>query len=286
MAEIERARPLLGTRVAIRVAGLGEAAAHRAVERAFEEVEAVHAAMSFHASGSELSRLNREAWRAAVRVGPRTHRVLRFALHVAAASAGRFDPSVAPRLVALGVLPEPHDAPPPDPGADWRDVILATAGAVRFRKPLWLDLGGIAKGYAVDRAVASLRKAGARAGAVDAGGDLRLFGPGEHTVLLRDGAAADAVPLLRLGACAVASSAVPEPDGAAGPLRCGLPLDGRGGKPIRAGLGVAVVAPWAWLADALTKVVLADVDRSAGVLRAFGAAAFVRDGREWARLPP
>ncbi len=285
MAEIERARPLLGTRVAIRVAGLGDAAAHRAIDRAFDEIEAVQSAMSFHAVESELSRINREAWRGAVQVGPRTQRVLGLALRVAAASEGRFDPSVAGRLVELGALPEPPDAPQPDPAADWRDVALTEAGRVRYRKPLWLDLGGIAKGYAVDRAVACLYAAGVRSGCVDAGGDLRVFGPGEHAVLLRDAASADGMPILRLRACAVASSAAPGSLPGACGARCGLPLDGRRGTPILGGLTVSVVAPRAWIADALTKVVLADAGRSSNALRAFGASAFVLDGREWTGLP-
>ncbi|HSR64908.1 MAG TPA: FAD:protein FMN transferase, partial [Xanthomonadaceae bacterium] len=203
---VERARPLLGTLVAVRAEGPG-ARVEAGIARAFEAIATVQAAMSFHDPASELSRLNRHAFDAPQLVDGPTWRVLRAALALARASGGRFDPTVGGRLVAWRQLPAPSRTQV-DPAADCRDVQLGRGRRVRFRKPLWLDLGGIAKGFAVDRAVAALRAAGVRSGVVNAGGDLRVFGDAPEVVHVRDPAAPGlARPLLQLRAGAVATSA-------------------------------------------------------------------------------
>jgi thiamine biosynthesis lipoprotein len=63
---------------------------------------------------------------------------------------------------------------------------LAPPHRVIAHLPLRLDLGGIAKGYAVDRALAALRAAGCRRGLVNAGGDLAVFGADGHCVVIRN----------------------------------------------------------------------------------------------------
>ena len=67
----------------------------------------------------------------------------------------------------------------------WRDIILEDTGHVRFRRPLLIDFGGIAKGFAVDRAVEILKRKRVMAGIVNAGGDLRVFGSASQLVHLR-----------------------------------------------------------------------------------------------------
>ena len=156
---LQRARPWLGTIVEVRVAAADGAREAAALESAFDAVARVHAALSFHSPHSELSRLNRDAARGEVAVGADTAAVLTLALELAAASAGAFDPCVGGALVAAGVLPAPAGAPTPDAAADWRDVVL-DGDRVHFRRPLWLDLGGIAKGHAVDVALAAALAAG------------------------------------------------------------------------------------------------------------------------------
>ena len=139
-AQIERARPLLGTIVAVRVHGLGEADAHRAIEEAFGEIALVHRLMSFQQPESDVSRLNREACERAQDVHPATFEVLHWALTIAEASAGCFDITVAARLVKWGILRAPDSRYPPDPHANWRDIELGADHGVRFRRPLWIDL--------------------------------------------------------------------------------------------------------------------------------------------------
>lgn len=269
---VERARPLLGTVVAMRVEGDARTV-EAVVERAFDAIAQVQRCMSFHDPASELSRLNRDAAHAPQPVCAPLWRVLRASLALARASDGRFDPSVGWRMVRRRQLPAPVGAGEVAEDADWRDVELGVARTVRFRKPLWLDLGGIAKGHAVDRAVAVLRAAGMRGGIVNAGGDLRAFGETLETIRVRDPAApASTCPVLVLRDGAVATSAGYFSAGEAGNAL----LDGRrGGADIADDVSATVCAPRAIWADALTKVVLADAAAALPLLRRLGAQAML-----------
>jgi len=113
-------------------------------------------------------------------VSPLLFEVLRVACAVAEASAGAFDPTVGARMHALGfnrpwrggaaVVPAAHDD-----DASWRDISLDdTACAVRLARPMQLDLGAIAKGFAIDLAARAL--AAVAHGAINAGGDLLYRG--------------------------------------------------------------------------------------------------------------
>lgn len=272
---LERARPLLGTLVRVRVAGCSNDHALEASSRAFESIARVHRLMSFHEAGSELSELNRSAHRRPVAISTDTLAVLGAALDVAHRSAGAFDPTVAAATVRAGALPPPEGAPPPEPHADWRDVELdAARGTVRFRRPLWLDLGGIAKGYAVDVASDVLRSGGVPQSCIDAGGDLRVFGPDVETVALDPGPGARHVArAVRIRNGSIASSGQA---GASRPARRTTALHFDPPRRRRtAGLFVSVQAEQCMLADALTKVVLARGRAAGGLLARFGARAAI-----------
>jgi thiamine biosynthesis lipoprotein len=269
-----RARPLLGTLVEIRVDGVDEARALAAIEAAFAEVADVHRLMSFHEATSDVSRINREASRAPVAVDPRTREVLALALAFARESQGRFDPTVAAQLVAWNLLPYPGDAPAPAIDADWRDIELCEDDRIRATKPVWIDLGGIAKGYAVDRAIDCLRAFGIDDACVNAGGDLRRIGRGTEPVHIRMPAAPHrAVRTLLLGEGSIASS---------GSYFERAHVDAIMRTPMRERC-VSVVADHCVVADALTKIVMGDADAAAPLLEAWNAEALVLDG-DHARL--
>lgn len=277
-----RARPLLGTLVEI------AADAPPAVfTRAFAAVEKVQALMSYHDPASELSRLNREASAGPVSVSAWTGEVLRAALDLAAETEGVFDPTVAPRLTALGFLPPTAGAPRADGRATWRDVELASRNRVRFRRPLRLELGGIAKGFAVDRAVEVLQKAGVAEGMVNAGGDLRVFGSVEWPVEIRHpgqpGLSAASVPVCN--AAMATSAGYFARRRHAGKDVTAL-LDGRTRQPLDPDTSVSVMAPTALLADALTKVVFALGPASETLLQRHGASALVLDSHGFRAIPP
>lgn len=267
--EVRRARPLLGTLVEIRVHGLRPDEAQAAIDRAFAAVSRVHALMSPHDPASDVARINRHRGPRVVRVHAWTYRVLAAARLLSALSGGAFDVSAASRRAGAR----------PGAGGDWRNLELLSGYRVAVGRRLPIDLGGIAKGFAVDRAVEILREAGAPAGVVNAGGDLFAFGFKPERVHVRHPAAPSVlVPMADLTDEALATSAnyfdLPE----AGRL---LRPDGR-----RLWLGrgsVSVRAPSCMWADALCKVVAAvGLQRSAALLAAFEACALVlpfRGGR-------
>lgn len=279
---LHRAQPWLGTLVAVRIRDAGDCRdAHGACDAAFAAVARVQALMSFHDPGSELSALNRRAAREPVAVSPWTHAVLARAVEIGAVSDGLFDCAVADRLVHAGLLPQPAAGvvatPARGAGRDRRERIeFLPGGRIRFREPLWLDLGGIAKGFAVDRAVDALRARGIAAATVNAGGDLRVFGGGfEPVAVRRPDCPARALPVVNLHDAALASSAHygREGSGAHSGEQMTPFIDPRNGSCCGHGLSVTVVAPDCMTADALTKVLLVSGDERHPALAACGAAA-------------
>lgn len=270
---LRRARPLLGTLVEIAATGDSAAAVGAAIAQAFDAVEAVQRAMSYHDPASDVSRLNRSG-AGTLRVDPQTWQVLDTARAVSAASGGIFDVCVAPLLVGQGYLPDHADFPQAAREASWHDYELLPDCRVRLARPLQIDLGGIAKGHAVDRALDVLRQAGLRAGRVNAGGDLRLFGTTAETIHVRDPHDPTAVlPLCSLREGAVATSARyfnTVSDDTASPL-----FDARTRDACRDACSVSVLADDCIIADALTKVVFADPTAALPVLQQFAAEAVI-----------
>ena len=279
-AETRRLRPLLGTFVEIRVRAEDGMEARAAIESGFAAVARVHALMSFQETSSDVARLNARARTGAVRVHPWTRHVIAAALDFSRASGGDFDCAVAPVLVRHG--PRPKTVSGAEPAGNWRDIELLDECRIRFARPLAIDLGGIAKGFAVDRAIEAIHGfGGVSAAAVNAGGDLRLFGPEESPIYVRDPVAPQQlvlVGMLRDGA--LATSAAPFGKSGGAQLDRSPFIDPRTRQPVRPAASVSVIAPDAITADALTKPVLLRGPRaSAGLLARYHAQAVVVDGR-------
>ena len=276
MRELRRARPLLGTIVDIRIDDKGHG--NEAIDAAFTAVAQVHEMMSFQSLESDLSRLNRQATTGSVTVHPLLGKVLRAALHLAQVSKGVFDPTLGAQTVKRGLAPAPSRLLP-DPNADWRDVLVGENDTIAFARPLWLDLSGIAKGFAVDQAVAAMRALGITSGVVNAGGDLRAFGVRVEAVSLRSARRRDRAS----GAVEICDAALAASGGRAarrGGWRAISPLVAPTGDRL-AGLrrSVAVRAPDCITADGLTKVVLFAPDMARDLLAQAGAQAWIDEGR-------
>lgn len=264
---MRRARPLLGTFVEVEAGGLPDAALGPAVDAAFAAIERVHRLMSFHEPESDLSRLNRRAAIAPVAVDPWTIKVLHRARQLFELTDGLFDCAVGYEAMQCGLVPSQgldHIRP-----GTFSAVEFRSDNRIGFAARIGLDLGGIAKGFAVDRAVAVLRAHGAREALVNAGGDMRVMGETAQPVFIRcPGDDRHVVQAGLLRNAAIATSA------AGGTMRKGA---GNGTGLVVETLDAAysVVAPTCLLADALTKVLVQTGRADASCFARFGAQAFV-----------
>ena len=142
--------------------------AEAAIERAFEAIEQVNRLMHPRAEGSDLARISSAPLHAPTKVHASIGRLLNFAKRIHTLTEGVFDPCT-----------------PAQPGRLSDIEVSAGETEVVCRAPVALDFGGFAKGYAVDCAVEALMATGCRAGLVNAGGDLRVFGPSTEPVFVR-----------------------------------------------------------------------------------------------------
>jgi FAD:protein FMN transferase len=245
-----RLRIALGTWVAIEASAPDGERAAAAIEAAFGAIAKVERRMHPTREGSDLARINRAA--ASTSVHRSTWKLLALAKRLQRLSGGVFDPCLPERPGRLD------------------DIELLPQWQVRCLAPVSLDFGGFAKGYAVDCAIAALERRGCSAGLVNAGGDLRVFGPREQTLLVRE--ANGSLSPLRLTTGAVAVSMAAEQR---------RPAEHRGyyrrsdtaaaAAPPRVTRAV-VIAPRAVMADALTKcVLLGEPALTARMLRGLGA---------------
>jgi thiamine biosynthesis lipoprotein len=262
MRQIRRCRPLLGTYVEIAISGdLSEDDLHDRATAAFEAIGEVHRLMSFHDPESEVTLLNRSAHLVQIEVHEWTWAVLNAAAEMSRMSEGAFDITVAPQLVRSGLLPEhePNDRPW-KPGG-WRSIRLEKMGDARrvfFDRPLTIDLGGIAKGFAVDRAIDCLAGMGEVSGAlVNAGGDLRITGhwPGNASIRHPGSPTAALLPVpFYRKAMATSATYFLEPADRGHPRS--QFIDPRKGDPVFSDDSVTIFSPNCVTADALTKIAL------------------------------
>lgn len=265
--KVRRARPLLGTFVSVDLRGRASRERLDALAgSAFAAVERVERLMSAHRPDSELARLNRAPAGRWVELDAWTLEVLAAANGLFERSGGAFDP----RRGALGAR---QAARPP---------VELEAGRARKTGPWRLDLGGLAKGYAVDRAVARLRRAGRSlelSGVVNAGGDLRVFGPeAARVAVLVEGREGSTSRALTLRDAATATSAARRPGRAGAPLSPAVHVRRPSGRPLRAAATACVAARRCMEADALAKVaLLAPARRARACLASYRARGWVFD---------
>jgi thiamine biosynthesis lipoprotein len=160
--QVQRLRPAMGTWVAIEATAATASVAVAAIESAFQAVAEAEFRLHPHREGSDLHRINSGAAQSHAPIHLSTWQLLQLAQVVCELSAGTFDPCLPRRPGRLCdlMLSDPDEESP------W----------ALCRVPLELDLGGIAKGYAIDRAIDALHAAGCSSGLVNAGGDLRVYG--------------------------------------------------------------------------------------------------------------
>ena len=269
----------MGTLVDIGLAP-GSPAPAAALAAAFDAITAVQAALSRFEPTSPISRFQHLPAGASLPLPACAQRVLRAAQALQQASAGLFD-------ISLGSGP-----------AAWR----CSGGRLHKLQPgVQLDLGGIAKGHAIDAAVRALQRAGCTAAWVNAGGDLRVYGDVALPVHLRDAQHGGVRPLGQLRDGALASShfasasshfdcasshfasagrqftSTSHPTAPGSRARLHQPAAAQVPAPA-VGWQVSVAAPLALWADALTKVVAASGNVQHPLLARLGASAWLHGG--------
>ena len=183
---VRRSFPVMGTVAEVQVAHANALVAEQAIDQAIAALRWVERTMTRFRADSDIGRVNLGAAREGVVVSAETGAVIARALEWSVASDGAFDPAIGATSVLWDVAN--RHAPPPEEQVHrlagrglWRhlDVARHAGGAVvRFDDPdVQLDLGGIAKGFGIDRAVASLRAQRIAHALVTVGGDLYCLGP-------------------------------------------------------------------------------------------------------------
>jgi thiamine biosynthesis lipoprotein len=239
--------------------------AQRAMAAALDEVVRLDKVLSHYRTDSDLAALERNGNRGFVQVHPDLFAVLRESAEFSRLSAGTFDVTIGPLLKiwrearADGRRPSGAQLGEARRCVGYQRIELEPPDRVQLLSScLSLDLGGIGKGYAVDRAMAVLASAGIRHALVNAGGSsIAASGhpPGQRGWPVRLGAASNGRTLL-LSDGSISTS---QQGGLALPLDAATPgeiLDPGTGEPARAGVSVSVVAPRATVSDALSTTLL------------------------------
>jgi FAD:protein FMN transferase len=182
---VRRTMPVMGTIATFVVVHGDEHEAHAAIDAAMVELRRVERTMTRFTTTSEIGQVNLAAARGPVAVGRETAYVVGEALRWADVTDGAYDPAIG-GAVALWDVTHRHEPPPTELVARlasrkfYRAVEVDTHRGhplVLFRDAeAQLDLGSIAKGYGVDRAVIALREHGVTNAIVEAGGDLYALG--------------------------------------------------------------------------------------------------------------
>jgi thiamine biosynthesis lipoprotein len=174
---------LMGTVVEITLVGESEEEAKKVALQAFQEIKRIEQLMSPWVESSDISWINRSAGKGWRKVSSETMEVIKTARKVSELSEGGFDVTVGP-LVELwrrarekGIPPSNQEVKRTLKLVNFKELLVDPGRGVYLRKErMSVDLGGIAKGYAVDKAFELLRHLGYKNLIINAGGDLRAGG--------------------------------------------------------------------------------------------------------------
>ena len=264
---IQRSRTSMGSPVDLSAWTARETDALAAFEEVFDEFDRLDSLLSVWKEGSDVLRLNANAGRDPVAISHDTMAVLRHARQGSEWTAGKFD-------VTFGALsdvwkfdhdqddriPTPAEIAARLPLVDYRAIVLdEAAGTAKLtRAGVRVHLGGVGKGYAVDRAVAILRSRGLTDFMVQSGGDLYVGGRRGNLpwrLAIRDprGPADKVFATLELSDATFSTSGDYERFFMQDGVRYHHILDPDLGQPARGARSVTIVAPTAVVADVLSK---------------------------------
>ncbi len=257
-----REQMLMGTLVSISISNTDPEKANRAADLAFQEIRRIEQIMSTYLPESEISLINRSAGKEWRSVHPEILFVIQEALGYSRLSNGAFDITFKPLTRLWNFEPQSR---PPDPKAvrellnlvDFKSVLIDKEKRVLLKKEgMAIGLGGIAKGYAVDRAMSVLEAQGIEDAIINAGGDLRVVGRRSSTRRWRVGIQdprneVAVIETIHVSGGAVATSGDYEKFFIDQGIRYHHILNPRTGFPARGCRSVTVICPTAMMADAM-----------------------------------
>ena len=173
---------IMGTLITVEFWDEDSQHAKRCAEQVFTEMRRIDTLMSPYKANSELSRLNQQAAAKPIQVSEELFKLLQKSLHISRISNGAFDITFSSVGYLYdyrqGIKPSDEKIQQSLESVNFRHVLLdETTHSVRYARPgVRIDLGGIAKGYAVDNGIAILASCGIKGGLVSAGGDSRILG--------------------------------------------------------------------------------------------------------------
>ena len=175
---------VMGTFVRVVAVAKDSSTAKKCIETALAKIQRVDERMSDYKDDSEISELNRDGAKRAVRVSEPTYEVLQTSIEFSELTDGAFDITVGPLVDLFHSAEEETVAPGKEQIAQAKSKVgyeklklNSQNRTVKFSvEGMRVDLGGIAKGYAIDKAVEAMQTCGAIGGMVDIGGDIRCFG--------------------------------------------------------------------------------------------------------------
>jgi FAD:protein FMN transferase len=244
---VHRQRYCMGTMFDIIVYHALRPDAERAIEKAMEEIVRLDHVMSHYKADSSLSKLNREGGTGFVAVEPGLYEVVQESISFSRHSGGAFDVTIAPLLrtwknaYAEGRSPTANEISEARRCVGYEKIETIAPDRIRFRSDcVELDLGGIGKGYAVDRAIAVLKSEGIRHALVNAGGSsITAFGAPPGTKGWQVTVGVRKVLLLRDSSMSTSQQS-------------GEILDPRTGSPANTTMAVSVLTRSGTTADALS----------------------------------
>ncbi len=261
-----REQMLMGTLVSISISGASPEQANRAADLAFHEIRRIEQIMSTFIPESDISLINRSAGREWRSVNPELLFVIQESLRYSRLSNGAFDMTFKPLSNIWHI--EPGSRPPSAeeirrvlPLVDYHGVLIDDQGRVLLKKPgMAIGLGAIAKGYAVDRAMAVLKTQGIKNAIINAGGDLLVIGrrsdkqpweigiqdPRNRNTMIKK------IPATN---CAIATSGDYEQFFIFNGVRYHHIMDPKTGFPARGCRSVTIISPTAIMADAVATAV-------------------------------
>jgi thiamine biosynthesis lipoprotein len=177
-------RPVMGTLTNITVVAGDADTAQKSIVAAFEQFKEVERLMSYHDINSKINEINRTAYGTPLKVDESIFQVLNKAVEFSRLTDGAFDITVAPLIDLWNAAADANELPTKEDiqaamekvGSD-KLILDPNQKTVQFAvEGMKLDLGGIAKGYAIDKAIQAIQQVGALGAMVDVGGDIRVFG--------------------------------------------------------------------------------------------------------------